>query len=127
MPPRMGNGERPKNGKNSLKNVAHVLKPFKLYFILTIICILVAVLTAIIAPRLTSELTSGVIRNGATFITQKNMGLDVAFNDMLEFKILNFDINMTIFNLGISILIVYVVGLLFGYFAELISLLNLYF
>ena len=65
MPPRMGNGERPKSNKNAFKNLAHVLKPFKAYFVLSVICIIVAVLAAIIAPRLTSELTSGVIKNGS--------------------------------------------------------------
>ncbi|MCR5462658.1 MAG: ABC transporter ATP-binding protein/permease [bacterium] len=118
MPPRMGNGERPKN-KNVFKNLGHVLKPFKLYFILTIICILLSVVTAILAPRLTSELTSGVINNGAVFIAKKNAGLDVAFNDRLSFKLLTFNIDVTIFNLGMSIIIIYLVGLVFGYFAEI--------
>lgn len=118
MPPRMGNGERPKN-KNVFKNLGHVLKPFKLYFILAIICILLSVVTAILAPRLTSELTSGVINNGAVFIAKKNAGLDVAFNDRLSFKLLTFNIDVTIFNLGMSIIIIYLVGLVFGYFAEI--------
>ena len=118
MPPRMGNGERPKN-KNVFKNLGHVLKPFKLYFILAIICILLSVVTAILAPRLTSELTSGVINNVAVFIAKKNAGLDVAFNDRLSFKLLTFNIDVTIFNLGMSIIIIYLVGLVFGYFAEI--------
>ena len=118
MPPRFGNGERPKSGKGALKNLAHVLKPFKIYFILSVFCIMISVLTAIIAPRLTSELTSGVIRNGSIFISQKNAGLPVEFNENLSFKLLSFNIDITIFNLGISIIILYVVGLLFGYFAE---------
>ena len=118
MPPRMGNGERPKNNKSAFKNLGHVLKPFKFYFILAIICIFISVLTAIIAPRLTSELTSGVISRGAEFIAMKNRGFDVAFNDKLSFKLLTFEINVTIFNLGMSILILYIVGLIFGYFAE---------
>ena len=118
MPPRMGNGERPKN-KNVFKNLGHVLKPFKLYFILAVICILLSVVTAILAPRLTSELTSGVINNGAVFIAKKNAGLDVAFNDRLSFKLLTFNIDVTIFNLGMSIIIIYLVGLVFGYFAEI--------
>ena len=117
MPPRMGNGERPK--KNVFKNLGHVLKPFKLYFILAVICILLSVVTAILAPRLTSELTSGVINNGAVFIAKKNAGLDVAFNDRLSFKLLTFNIDVTIFNLGMSIIIIYLVGLVFGYFAEI--------
>lgn len=118
MPPRMGNGERPKSNKNAFKNLGQVLKPYKAYFILAIICIIISVLTAIIAPRLTSELTSGVISNGAAFIAQKNMGLDVTFNELLDFKLLNFEINITIFKLGMSIIILYCVGLVFGYFAE---------
>lgn len=115
MPPRMGNGERPKSNKNAFKNLAHVLKPFKAYFVLSVICIIVAVLAAIIAPRLTSELTSGVIKNGSYFIA----GIDTEFKETLEFKLLNYNINTTIFNLGISILIIYVIGLVFGYFAEI--------
>ena len=114
MPPRMGNGERPKSGKNAFKNLGQVLKPYKAYFILSIICIIVSVLSAIIAPRLTSELTSGVIRNGSTYIA----GIDSEFKETLEFKLLNFNVDTTIFKLGVSILILYVIGLIFGYFAE---------
>ena len=40
MPPRMGNGERPKNNKNAFKNLGKVLKPFKAFFVLAIIFIL---------------------------------------------------------------------------------------
>lgn len=115
MPPRMGNGGRPKSGKNAFKNLGQVLKPYKAYFILSVICIIISVLTAIIAPRLTSELTSGVIKNGSTFIA----GIDSEFKETLEFKILNYNIDTTIFKLGMSIIILYVVGMLFGYFAEM--------
>jgi len=118
MPPRMGNGARPKNGKNALKNLATVLKPFKAYFILSIICIILSVLTAIIAPRLTSELTNGVIQNGITFIRGREFNPTLEFSDSLTFKILNFNVNTTIFKLGMAIIILYFVGLLFGYFAE---------
>lgn len=118
MPPRMGNGARPKNGKNALKNLATVLKPFKAYFILSIICIILSVLTAIIAPRLTSELTNGVIQNGITFIRGREINPTLEFSDSLTFKILNFNVNTTIFKLGMAIIILYFVGLLFGYFAE---------
>ena len=115
MPPRMGNGERPKNNKNAFKNLGKVLKPFRGFFVLAIICIFVSVLVSILAPRLTAELTSGVMNNGASYI----MGIDSEFKETLEFKILNYDINTTIFNLGMSILIIYFVGLVFGYFAEI--------
>lgn len=115
MPPRMGNGERPKNNKNAFKNLSRVLKPFKLYFVLAIVCILVSVLVSILAPRLTAELTSGVMNNGANFI----MGIDSEFKETLTFKLLTYKIDTTIFNLGISIIIIYFVGLVFGYFAEI--------
>ena len=115
MPPRMGNGERPKNNKNAFKNLGKVLKPFRGFFVLAIICIFVSVVVSIIAPRLTAELTSGVMNNGASFI----MGIDSEFKETLEFKLLNYNINTTIFNLGMSILIIYFVGLVFGYFAEI--------
>ncbi len=118
MPPRMGNGERPKSNKNAFKNLGQVLKPFKLYFILSVICIILSVLTAIIAPRLTSELTNGVIQNGITFIKGREFNPTLEFSDSLTFKILNFNVNTTIFKLGMSIIILYFVGLLFGYFAE---------
>ena len=115
MPPRFGNGERPKSNKGAIKNLGHVLKPFKAYFVFAIICILVSVLISILAPRLTSELTSGVINNGARFIN----GLDPEFNDHLSFKLLSMKFDMTIFNLGMTIIILYFAGLLFGYFAEI--------
>ena len=115
MPPRMGNGERPKSNKTAFKNLSRVLKPFKAFFVLAIICILFSVLVSILAPRLTAELTSGVMNNGASFI----MGIDSEFKETLEFKILNYDVNTTIFNLGISIIIIYFVGLVFGYLAEI--------
>ncbi|MBP5446190.1 MAG: ABC transporter ATP-binding protein [Acholeplasmatales bacterium] len=115
MPPRMGNGERPKNNKNAFKNLARVLKPFKAFFVLAIICILLSVFVSILAPRLTAELTSGVMTNGANYI----MGIDSEFKETLQFKILNYEIDTTIFNLGISIIIIYFVGLVFGYFAEI--------
>ena len=44
--------------------------------------------------------------------------IDSEFKETLEFKLLNFNIDTTIFNLGISILIIYFVGLIFGYIAE---------
>ena len=115
MPPRMGNGERPKSNKNAFKNLSRVLKPFKLYFVLAVVCILVSVLVSILAPRLTAELTSGVMNNGANFI----MGIDSEFKETLTFKLLTYKIDTTIFNLGISIIIIYLVGLVFGYFAEI--------
>ena len=115
MPPRMGNGERPKSNKNAFKNLAIVLKPFKAFFVLAIICIFLSVIVSILAPRLTAELTSGVMNNGASFI----MGIDSEFKETLEFKLLNYNINTTIFNLGISIIIIYFVGLVFGYLAEI--------
>ena len=114
MPPRFGNGERPKSKKGAIKNLGHVLKPFKAYFVFAIICILVSVLISILAPRLTSELTSGVINNGARFIN----GLDPEFNDHISFKLLSMKFDMTIFNLGMTIIILYFAGLIFGYFAE---------
>ena len=118
MPPRMGNGERPKNNKNAIKNLSQVLKPFKFYFILAIICIIISVLTAIIAPRLTSELTNGVIQHGMIFINSRKAGLDVPFDDTLVFDILNNEISVKIFTLGMAIIILYFIGLVFGYFAE---------
>ena len=111
----MGNGERPKSNKNAFKNLAIVLKPFKAFFVLAIICIFLSVIVSILAPRLTAELTSGVMNNGASFI----MGIDSEFKETLEFKLLNYNINTTIFNLGISIIIIYFVGLVFGYLAEI--------
>ncbi len=118
MPPRMGNGERPKNNKSAIKNISQVLKPFKFYFILAIICIIISVLTAIIAPRLTSELTNGVIQHGMIFINSRKAGLDVPFDDTLVFDILNNEISVKIFTLGMAIIILYLIGLIFGYFAE---------
>ena len=108
MPPRSSNGQAPKSNKNALKNIFHALKPFKLFFIFSLICSAVSVVISIIAPRLTSDLTSKVIREGMIFINQRNMGLDVTFE------------TSEIFNLGITILLLYVAGLIFGYVAEMI-------
>ena len=115
MPPRMVNGERPKNNKHAFKNLSIVLKPFKAFFILSIFCILVSVLVSIIAPRLTAELTSGVMVNGNLFINH----ITPTFKENIEFKMLNIKFDMTIFNLGMTILILYFAGLIFGYFAEI--------
>ena len=116
MPPRQSNGEMPKNNKKALKNILQVLKPFKLYFIFAIICILLSVLVSIVAPRLTSELTSGVMSNGVNYIT----GRDLVFNDNISMKFVFREepFNITIMQLGFTILALYFVGLIFGYIAE---------
>ena len=125
--PRNGNGEAPKSNKNALKNIFHVLKPFKAYFVFALICILVSVLVSIAAPRLTSELTSRVMKDGSLYIqgliTKDQFKIYPVFDFNQALSLFsNYKTNvlsMSIFTLGITIIILYVLGLIFGYLAEI--------